>query len=993
MSKSYRSVLVLLLTGLLLQTCIRDEVLSPPEISPLTKTSWVSGELMTINGANFDPTSTKVFIDETLTGIAGTATKTVVNIIVPFTSSSKDVSLYVSTKYGTSQAIRFTIVPPLPSISKAIPNKAGIGKKIKLQGTNFESITDVVFQSGSIKTSALFQKIAADTLLVTVPKTVGFDATDISVSTANGSSRAISFTILHPPSIDSFSPGSGVKGTVVAISGQFLTPSTTVSLGTQALEIISSSPSSVVVRIAGVVKSDTLHLSTLGGDAKAAAKFELSPAPAITSVNKPSGVAGDEIIITGTALTGAFDVRFGDITTDIISNTGTTIKVKVPAGTVTSKISVTTAAGTGTSSFDFIIKAGPIIGDFTPATGVVGTKVTITGLNFGASTETPHSIKMGSLDLTSITWSDTKIEGNIPTGAVTGKMIITTTAGTFETSTNFLISGTPQITNFNPASGVAGTQVTITGINMGTTPEVKFNNVKATVITKATPTEIICTVPTGATTGKISVNSALSSTNFTVAAAPTITSVSPSRGPANADVTITGTFLTGATVQFAGVTATKTGTDTDIQIKVKVPVTAVTGKITVNNGVGTATTVSNFEVLAAPTITSFAPTSGIIGAQVTITGTNLQYNPVVKFGSVTATVSSINPTQLIVVIPAGATDGKISVTTDGTATAVSSATNFDVTTAPVITSLSPLFGPAGTTVAINGTDFGNLISVTFDATTITSFVSKSSTKIEFIVPFLSANNTTHSINVNVKTSVGTSGNSAFVYQGPPRIDYTSPESNPLTWAFLISGSNLSNVKKIVINGATATLDYKSDYTITTRVPSAAGIGSGFIKVYYTDQDFITMPYNVLGAPPPGVFPPPMIIIPPPPPGNFVPLNVDADWYDPYDASSGHWFRIDATTSSKNFDGNGDFISYKSSGSFSINEHYDGNDPELKSMLDGSYGSGSWSRTNLSFTIYRGDGPHYFTGVYNQQFQMVFTDSDTGQQMVLGTPCPNFPDCK
>tara|TARA_R110000868_G_C10908416_1_gene764780 strand:- start:155 stop:1981 length:1827 start_codon:yes stop_codon:yes gene_type:complete len=94
---------------------------------------------------------------------------------------------------------------------------------------------------------------------------------------------------------------------------------------------------------------------------------------------------------------------------------------------------------------------------------------------------------------------------------------------------------------------------------------------------------------------------------------------------------------------------------------------------------------------ATPTITSFSPSSGAIGTQVTITGTNFSStaaNNVVKFGTVTATVSTASATSLVTTVPLGATTGKISVTANKkTAT---SATDFTVTTAQIALNNSTL---------------------------------------------------------------------------------------------------------------------------------------------------------------------------------------------------------------------------------------------------------------------------------------------------------------
>jgi photosystem II stability/assembly factor-like uncharacterized protein/phosphodiesterase/alkaline phosphatase D-like protein len=77
-----------------------------------------------------------------------------------------------------------------------------------------------------------------------------------------------------------------------------------------------------------------------------------------------------------------------------------------------------------------------------------------------------------------------------------------------------------------------------------------------------------------------------------------------------------------------------------------------------------------------PTIQSFTPLSGPVGSSVTITGTNFSTTPsqnIVRFGAVTAPVTSAGSTSLTVTVPSGATYQPLSVTTAGL-TAYSAAT-------------------------------------------------------------------------------------------------------------------------------------------------------------------------------------------------------------------------------------------------------------------------------------------------------------------------------
>jgi uncharacterized repeat protein (TIGR01451 family) len=213
---------------------------------------------------------------------------------------------------------------------------------------------------------------------------------------------------------------------------------------------------------------------------------------------------------------------------------------------------------------------------------------------------------------------------------------------------------------------------------------------------------------------------------------PTISGFTPTSGPVGTSVTIAGMNFTGASaVKFNGTSASFTNSDT--QIIATVPSTATTGPISVTTPGGTATSSTNFTVTVSspPTITSFTPTSGSVGTKVTIQGTNLASATSVQFNGTSATFQ-IKGTQIIAVVPQGATSGPISVTTPGgTAT---SADSFTVIPAPVISGFSPTSGPPGTVVAIRGSHFTGATRVTFNGARAGQFTVVSDTEIDATVP-------------------------------------------------------------------------------------------------------------------------------------------------------------------------------------------------------------------------------------------------------------------
>ncbi len=109
----------------------------------------------------------------------------------------------------------------------------------------------------------------------------------------------------------------------------------------------------------------------------------------------------------------------------------------------------------------------------------------------------------------------------------------------------------------------------------------------------------------------------------------------------------------------------------------------------------------------AVTLKEFSPKRGVVGDTVTVYGTGFSATPasnVVKFGTVTATVTAATRSKLTVTVPPTAATGTISVTTSGTtATSIGS---FTVgATTPTISAVSVAKGDADQTFTITGTRF------------------------------------------------------------------------------------------------------------------------------------------------------------------------------------------------------------------------------------------------------------------------------------------------
>jgi IPT/TIG domain len=237
--------------------------------------------------------------------------------------------------------------------------------------------------------------------------------------------------------------------------------------------------------------------------------FRFWAAPTISSFSPTSGAAGTSVTITGTNFTGATAVRFNgvsDTTFTVVSSTQ--ITAKVPSGATSGPITVTTAGGTATSSMSFTVTGAlppaPTISSFSPTSGTAGASVTITGTNLTGAT----AVAFNGTSVVPAATSSTQVTATVPAGATSGPISVTTPGGTATSQTSFTVTGTPPppptISSFSPASGAAGASVTITGTNFTGATAVGFNGVSA-AFTAPSSTQIMATVPSGATSGPITV--------------------------------------------------------------------------------------------------------------------------------------------------------------------------------------------------------------------------------------------------------------------------------------------------------------------------------------------------------------------------------------------------------------------------------------------------------------------------------------------------------
>ncbi len=167
---------------------------------------------------------------------------------------------------------------------------------------------------------------------------------------------------------------------------------------------------------------------TVGGIASNGLPFTVpAPAPTLTLLNPTSGVVAMSVTMTGTnfgATQGTSVVRFNGTAATPTSWSATSISAPVPAGATSGNV-VVTVGGTASNGLPFTVtQPAPSISSLNPTSGVIGTSVTITGANFGA-TQSTGTVTFNGTPTTPTSWSATSLVAPVPIGASTGPVVVT----------------------------------------------------------------------------------------------------------------------------------------------------------------------------------------------------------------------------------------------------------------------------------------------------------------------------------------------------------------------------------------------------------------------------------------------------------------------------------------------------------------------------------------------------------------------------------------
>ncbi len=717
----------------------------PPTISGFSPPSGKATEPVVIIGTNFTADSAV-----TIGGITVTFTlDSITQITATISNAARTGVIRVVTGGGTAtSATNFNVIPTVTGFT---PSSGVAGTNVTISGANFTGATAVTF-GGANATS--FTVNSATQIVAGVPGNAV--SGPIAVTTPGGTgTSANNFTItVATPTITGFNPTSGPVGTTVTITGTNFTGASAVIFGgVNATNFTVDSATQITATVPNNAASGVVSVTTPGGTATSGS-FTIA-APTITGFAPSSGPVGTMVTLTGTNLLGASAVKFnGFNAASFTVDSATQITATVPNNATSGTISVTTPGGTATSAGSFTVTApAPTITNIAPASGPVGTNVTVTGTNLlGATAVQINGMAAPNFSVDSAT----QITVVVPAGATSGPIAVTTAGGTATSASSFTVTivnpgVATHFTFIAPSTITAGVPFNFTVfardaneiVATGYSGTVHFdsNDPQATV-----PADAMITGGSGMFSATL--RSAQDNSHFGIGATDTLNPIiTGSYGffrinpgpvstfkfdtiPATATVGTQFNIAVSARDAFDNITTGYTGsvhftsTDSQATLPADSPLTNgvslfnVTLKTTGLRMLGARDTANpningnsagiNVQAAPPPVINSFTPQSGSVNANVTITGQNFTTAVEVDFNGIpcppgTFTIDS--DTQIRAKVPVGAGTGPITIITPGGS--VSSTTNFTVTnTPPTITSAANTTFTVGSLGSFNVTATG-----------------------------------------------------------------------------------------------------------------------------------------------------------------------------------------------------------------------------------------------------------------------------------------------
>lgn len=470
-----------------------------PTVSGLTPATGNKDTVVVITGANFSTVladNAVTFGNTSATITAASATQLTVK--APAGAGAVPVAVNVKGQAATNKPIFTYVLKTTPVVNSLTPSTGQQGIDVVINGVNFSTVlTDNVVTFGGV--SAVVTAASASQLTVKVPAGTGVVPVVVTVKGEVAVNQPV-FTYSDALLVvTALNPSTGPQGISVIITGaNFSTTLTNNNVTFNGVNALVLNATTTSLTVAAPTSTTGPVIIKVGNQtATNQPVFTYTSSFGVTSISPSSGTAGTQVTITGTDFntTPANNiVTFNGVAATVISATATTLVVTAPSST-TGLVVVKNGNLTALTQPTFTYIGPPIVTSLSPASGTMGTQVTIIGQNFSA-TPANNIVTFNGVSAMVTNSTTTTITVTAP-GSSTGAVAVKVGTQTAVNQPTFTYVSPPVVSGLSPTTGANGTVMTITGQNFSTTPGdniVTINGVAATV-TQATSTSLTVTIP------------------------------------------------------------------------------------------------------------------------------------------------------------------------------------------------------------------------------------------------------------------------------------------------------------------------------------------------------------------------------------------------------------------------------------------------------------------------------------------------------------------
>ncbi|MYC70223.1 MAG: S8 family serine peptidase [Gemmatimonadetes bacterium] len=722
--------------GKLVLPIMRVSANTSPRISRISPQTGRTNTVVTVSGSNFGSSrgSSTVRIGSVVIPSSSLASWSNTQIRFRIPLNTPPGNLTVRTSQGTSNSVRLQITSPyLTGIS---PTRAKTGDRLTLTGGNFGTRrgTGYVFFSSSVRPSAAdYVSWSNSRIVVKVPARA--QSGNVQVTTSNGTSGTKLLQIeSRSPQITSISPSRVQYNQVITIRGTAFGANRGTSRvifqggkEPSSSQYVSWSNTQIRVRVPAGARTGNVQVVTTRGRASSTRLTITSPW--VSSISPQTGRTNTIVTVNGGnfgSSRGSSYVRIGSVTiSSFTSWSNSRIRFRIPLNTPPGNLTVRTSQGI--SNAIRLQITSPYLTRISPTQVKTGDRLTLTGGNFGTRRSTgyvlfPSNVRPSAADY--VSWSNSRIVVKVPDRAQSGNVQVTTSNGTSGTK-RIVVEASPYITSVSPRTVLYNQDVTVTGINFGSSRGSSTIRIGSVVIPASwldswSNTRIRFRVPTNMRSGNVTVRTSKGTSNAISLEiiSPYLGSVSPSRVKIGDRLTLTGANFRssrgGSYVRFAP-NVRPSSSDyvvwSDSRIVVKVPVEAQSGdvKVVVIGALSSGTKRIVVESASSPQITSVSPRRVQYNQVVTIIGSNFgssRGSSTIRIGSVAIPSSSLaswSNTRIRFRVPTNVRSGNLVVRTSA---GTSNAIRLEITS-PYLSSVSPSRVIPGDRLTLTGANFGS----------------------------------------------------------------------------------------------------------------------------------------------------------------------------------------------------------------------------------------------------------------------------------------------